>query len=400
MPQWLNRDVVGMTITSFLSDVGHEMVTVVLPGFLHAIGVPAGDLGWIEGSADGAASFLKLGTGWISDRIGRRKPIVAGGYFVTTTALALLAAAVSWPLVALGRVLSWMGRGIRSPLRDAMLADTVAPEARGKVFGLHRAGDTVGAVLGPLLGVFLLARLPHLTPAEPFRIIFLISLLPGLGAVAAFVLLVREHAHAPRQGLRFHHALRQLEAPFRRFLRGVGVFGLGDFSHTLLILAATQMLAPVYGLVRAAQIAGILYVLHNVVYAAASFPIGALADHMSKPRLLAAGYALGGLTTVALALLVSGHHTSFAAWAGVFTAAGAYLAVEDALEGAAPADLLAPSARGTGYGVMGAVNGVGDFAASALVGAFWGFSPATAFGISAALMLAGAGLMAASAEYR
>jgi MFS family permease len=386
-----------MTITSFLSDVGHEMVTVVLPGFLHAIAVPAGALGWIEGSADGAASFLKLGTGWISDRIGRRKPIVAGGYFVTTAALALLAAAVSWPLVAFGRVLSWMGRGIRSPLRDAMLADAVTPEVRGKVFGLHRAGDTVGAVLGPLLGVYLLARLPHLTPAAPFRMIFLISLVPGLGAVAAFVLLVREHAHAARRGLRLHHALRQLQPPFRRFLRGVGVFGLGDFSHTLLILAATQMLAPVYGLVRAAQFAGLLYVLHNLVYAAASFPIGALADRMSKPRLLAAGYALGGLTTVALALLITGRHTGLAAWAGIFAAAGAYLAAEDALEGAVPADLLAPALRGTGYGVMGAVNGVGDFAASALVGAFWELSPAAAFGLSAALMLTGAALMAASA---
>jgi len=189
---WLNRNVVGMTVTSFLGDAAHEMVTAVLPGFLGTIGVAASALGWIEGVSDASASFVKLGAGWYSDRLGHRKGIVALGYFLTGTALAILAVAVSWPLVLLGRVVSWFGRGIRGPLRDAMLSESVSPEARGKAFGLHRAGDTLGAVVGPLIGVGLLAFLPAPNAAAPFRVIFLLSLIPGVASVLSFVLLVRE----------------------------------------------------------------------------------------------------------------------------------------------------------------------------------------------------------------
>lgn len=391
---WLNRDVAGMTLTSFLSDANHEMVTAVLPGFLGAIGAPAGALGWIEGVADASASFLKLGTGWYSDRIGRRKGIAAAGYFVTPAALALLAAAVTWPLVLLGRMLGWMARGTRSPLRDAMLADAVAPEARGKAFGLHRAGDTVGAVLGPLAGVWLLARLPAPHPAAPFRSIFLLSLIPGLAAVAVFVLMVREPSRPARRELRLGHALRGLPRVFTRFLRGVGVFGLGDFSHTLLILAATELLRPRYGTLRAVQLAALLYVLHNLVYATASFPIGALADRVSKVKLLVAGYVLAALVALGIAALMAEHRGSLGLLAAVFAAAGAAVAAQDALEGAIPAALVPGPLRGTAYGLQGTVNGVGDFVASGLVGALWATSAATAFAIAAALMFAGAVLLA------
>jgi predicted MFS family arabinose efflux permease len=155
--RWLNRNVIGMAVTSFLSDAGHEMVTAILPGFLSTLGVAASALGWIEGVSDASSSFVKLGSGWYSDRIGHRKAIVSVGYFLTGTALALFAAAISWPLILLACVISWFGRGVRSPLRDAMRAESVTPDVRGKAFGLHRAGDTVGAIIGPLLGVWLLS---------------------------------------------------------------------------------------------------------------------------------------------------------------------------------------------------------------------------------------------------
>lgn len=387
---WLNRDVAGMTITSFLSDAGHEMVTAVLPGFLGTIGVAAAALGWIEGISDASASFVKLSAGWYSDRIGHRKAIVSLGYFLTGTALAILAAAVSWPLVLLGRVIAWLGRGIRSPLRDAMLAESVAPEARGKAFGLHRAGDTIGAVVGPLIGVGLLAILPARNPAAPFRTIFLLSLIPGLAAVVSFVVLVHEKRRPENRNLRFWSALRDLPKPYTRFLEGVGLFGLGDFSHTLLILAATQLLTPSHGAVRAAQIAGLLYVLHNVLYAGASFPIGSLADRMDKTKLLAAGYFLGVLTAAGIAALMARGIPNISQLAIVFALAGIYIAMEDALEGVIPADMVSSHSRGTAYGLMGTVNGVGDFGASALVGTLWAaVSPAAAFDCAAVLMLAG-----------
>jgi MFS family permease len=387
---WLNRDVVGMTITSFLSDAGHEMVTAVLPGFLGTIGVAAAALGWIEGVSDVSASFVKLGAGWYSDRIDHRKPIVSIGYFLTGTALALFAAAISWPLVLLGRVISWIGRGIRSPLRDAMLAESVPPAARGKAFGLHRAGDTVGAVVGPPIGVGLLAILPAPNASAPYRSIFLLSLIPGLASVLSFVLLVRERHRPGNRNLRFWAAVRDLPKPYTRFLQGVGVFGLGDFSHTLLILAAMQLLTPAYGPVRAAQIAALLYVLRNVLYAGASLPIGVLADRMDKTKLLATGYLLGVLTAASMASLMSLNVPSVVQLAFIFALAGIYIAVEDALEGAIPADMVPSESRGTAYGLMGTVNGFGDFGASVLVGTLWTtVSPAAAFDCVGALMLAG-----------
>lgn len=392
---WLNRDIVGMTLTSLLSDAGHEMVTTVLPGFLLALGAPAAALGYIEGAADAASSFVKLASGWYSDRVGRRKGAVTGSYAVTAGALALFAVAASWPLVLLFRVISWISRGVRSPLRSAMLSDAVRPEARGKAFGLHRAGDTVGAVLGPLAGIWLLARLPHLSAAAPYRAIFLLSLLPGGLAVAAFAALVSDRRHPARHGLKLWHAVRGLPGVFGRFLRGVGVFGLGDFSHTLLILAATVLLTPRYGSVRAVQWAALLYVVHNVFYATAAYPIGALADRTHKPRLLASGYGLAAAVAAATAWLMARHLASLWALGAIFAAAGVYIAVQDALEGAIPADLVPAPDRATAYGVLGAVDGAGDFIASVLVGTLWtAISPAVAFAAAAALMLAGATTLA------
>lgn len=388
---WLNRNVAGMTVTSFLSDAGHEMVTAVLPGFLGTIGVAAGALGWIEGIADASSSFVKLGAGWYSDRIGHRKGIVGAGYFLTGTALALFAAAASWPLVLVGRALGWFGRGIRGPLRDAMLAESVAPRHRGKAFGLHRAGDTLGAIVGPLAGVGLLSVLPAHSASAPFRQIFLLSLIPGLGSVASFLVLVREKKRPASSRLGLRTALGDLPVAYRRFLRGVGLFGLGDFSHTLLILAATQLLSPAYGGVRAAKISALLYVLRNVIYAVASFPIGSIADRTNKVALLAAGYSIGVLTAAGIAFLMATRVPSVAHLAIVFCAGGLYIAVEDALEGMIPAEMVPARSRGTAYGMMGTVNGIGDLGASALVGSLWTLvSPSVAFAAAGFLMLLGA----------
>ncbi|HLG94803.1 MAG TPA: MFS transporter [Bryobacteraceae bacterium] len=392
--RWLNRSVIGMAVTSFLSDAGHEMVTAVLPGFLSTLGIAAAALGWIEGVSDASSSFVKLGAGWYSDRIGHRKAIVSLGYFLTGTALALFAAAISWPLILLGRVVSWFGRGIRSPLRDAMLAESVAPEVRGKAFGLHRAGDTMGAIVGPLLGVWLLSALPHPNPSAPFRTIFLVSLIPGLASVLAFALLVQEKRRPANRSLQFWGALRDLPKPYTRFLQGVGVFGLGDFSHTLLILAATQLLTPVHGSVRASEIAALLYVLRNAVYAAASYSVGVLADAMDKTKLLATGYLLGVLTAAMMAGSLALNDPSLTRLVAVFSCAGIYIAIQDALEGAIPADLVPAESRGTAYGLMGTVNGVGDLTASVLVGTLWtAASPAIAFDAAAAVMIVGSLLL-------
>ncbi|HWQ55863.1 MAG TPA: MFS transporter [Bryobacteraceae bacterium] len=394
VPKWLNRNVTGLTITSFCADVGYEMVTAVLPGFLNTIGVAAAALGWIEGAADALASFVKLGAGWYSDRIGHRKGIVAFGYFLSGTALALFALAVSWPLVLAGRMIAWFGKGIRGPLRDAMLAESVDAETRGRAFGLHRAGDTMGAVLGPLIGVALLGMLPAPMPDAPFRGVFLFSLVPGIVAVASILILVRETRRPPDRHLRLWISVRNLPKPYLRFLTGVGLFGAGDFSHTLLVLGAAQLLEPHLGMVRAAQAGALLYVVRNGLYAAASFPVGLVADRMDKQRLLAAGYVAGALTSFAVAVVFAWNISGPVWLALLFGAAGVYIAMEDALEGAIPADLVPLESRGTAYGLMGSVNGVGDLVASVLVGTLWtAVSPAAGFIAAGILMASGAVLV-------
>jgi MFS family permease len=394
---WLNRNVLGMGLTSLLSDAGHEMATAIMAGFLAVLGAPVYALGVIEGVSDALASFVKLGAGWWSDRLGHRKAITTAGYALTGGAMALFAAAVSWPLVLVGRLVGWFGRGIRGPLRDAMLAESVAPADRGKAFGFHRAGDTLGAIIGPLVAaglMFFLQPYASENPSMPFRIIFLLTLVPGLGSAVAFGLMVTEKRRPANHGIQFWASVRALPRNFRRFLVGVGIFGAGDFSHTLLILAATQLLTGSHGTVPAAQIAALLYALRNVLYTAASYPVGSLSDHFSRRGLLVLGYVLGAVVMVGFAItfLTSANRIL---WLGVlFSLAGVYIAVEDALEGVLTADLVPEeSIRGTAYGVMGTVNGVGDLLSSTVVGLLWSFNPAAGFGYAAVVMLLGAAML-------
>src|ERR1700685_4007727 len=269
MPRWLNRNVWGMTITSMLSDACYEMVLAVLPGFLPIIHVAAAALGWIEGASDAFSSFLKLFAGYYSDKIGRRKWMIVLGYLFTGTGLSIFSIAVTWIPILLGRMVSWFGKGIRGSLRDAMLSESVDPEVRGRAFGFHRAGDTVGAVIGPLAGVVLLSFLHDKPPDLPFRRIFLLSLIPGLCAPLVFALMVKETRRQPQPRKQLVASMRQLPPAFRRFLLSVGLFGSGDFSPTLLTLAAATLLRPAYGPIRAAQLAALLYVIRNGIYAGA-----------------------------------------------------------------------------------------------------------------------------------
>lgn len=395
MSRWLNRNVWGMTITSMLSDACYEMVLAVLPGFLPIIHVAAAALGWIEGASDAFSSFLKLFSGWYSDKIGHRKWMIVLGYLFTGTGLSIFSTAVTWIPILLGRVVSWFGKGIRGSLRDAMLSESVDAEVRGRAFGFHRAGDTVGAIVGPLAGAALLSFLPRVfpngSPDIPFRTIFLLSLIPGLTAPLVFAFLVRETPRQPRPGMKLVASIRQLPRAFRRFLVAVGVFGAGDFSPTLLTLGAATLLRSQHGPVRAAQLAALLYVVRNIVYAGASFPIGALADRMAKLPLLSGGYFCEALAAGATALLFLRSSAAFPILTAVFIVSGVFAAAKDTLEAAIPPDLTKAAKRGIVYGTLGAVNGAGDLIASALTGTLWtAVSPVVAFGTAAALMTIGA----------
>lgn len=391
--RWLNRTVAGAGITSALGDFCYETTTVILPGFLAVLGIPAAALGIIEGIADAVASFTKMVSGYIADKLGHRKLLVLVGYGLTPVGQALIALALSWPLILLGRMVSWFGKGLRGPLRDAIVIQAVSAETRGRAFGFHRAADTVGAVLGPLLGVALLGLAQGWQwsdDAGPFRFVLWLSLIPGVLAVVAFLTLVQDPQHSPNPALKFFGSLRGLPPRFKRYLGAVGIFGVGDFSHALLILAATTLLSTSMGVVQAAQVAGLLYVGRNVVQVAASWPVGWLADRVGHLPVLVAGYALGTATAVLTTLAFWFGVDDVVLLAGIFFIAGLYVAVQEALESTVTAAMVQTETLTLSIGALGTVNGTAKFLSSATVGVVWtAISPEFAFALAAACMLAG-----------
>jgi MFS family permease len=383
---WLNRTVLGVGLTSLFSDWSHETATAVLPAFLAAIGAGPVWLGAIEGISDGLSSFTKLAAGHYTDRLKRRKPLAVFGYAFTALATASFAFATHAYQVLLGRAAAWLGRGVRSPAKKALLAADVPPNAYGRAFGLERLMDTVGAIAGPLTALWLLEATGH-----SYHKVFLWTLLPGLIAVASFWLLVRERPVAKRPQRSFLIGLKALPPSFRRLLVGVGIFGAGDFSHSLLILYATRMLTPAHGMARAASYAVGLYTLHNVFYAGSAYASGWLSDHIPhRKAVLAAGYGLAGVTAI---LLCTGTN-SLSLLAVIFILAGLYIGTEEALEDSLTAEIVPKELHGMAFGTLAAVNAVGDFLSSLLVGFLWSaFNVQTAFSASAFLFFLGAFLI-------
>ena len=380
---WLNRTVLGVGLTSLFSDWSHEIATAVLPAFLATIGAGPAWLGAIEGIADGLSSFTKLGAGYYTDRLKHRKPLAVFGYAFTALSTASFAFATHAYHVLFGRAAAWLGRGVRSPAKKALLAADVSPSAYGRAFGLERLMDTIGAIVGPLTALWLLEASKH-----NYRTVFLWTILPGMIAVLSFWLLVRERPIEGRKQQSFFTGLRALPGTFRRFLLGVGIFGAGDFSHTLLILYASRMLAPAHGVAHAASLAVGLYTLHNVFYAASAYISGWISDHVPHRKvILAAGYALAGVTAI---LLTTAPHNLWLL-AVIFILAGLYVGTEEALEDSLAAELIPKEQHGMAFGTLAAVNAVGDFLSSLVVGFLWSaVSVRAAFSFSAALFFLGA----------
>ena len=381
--RWLSRTVLGIGLASLLSDLSHETVTSILPALLASMGLAAGALGTIEGVADGLSSLAKLYGGWWTDRLEHRKRLCAGGYAAMAAATGIIASATAWPVLLLGRAGAWISRGLRTPARKALLADAVAAENYGRAFGFERMMDTIGAILAPLAAMALL-RL-----GITGRTVLWLALIPAVAATFAILLLVREGYHKPNPHP-FMMNVRNLPAAFKRFLKGVGIFGSGDFAHSLLILYAVSALTPSRGAASAAAVAAGLYALHNVFYAGVSYPIGALADRSNKYVLLAIGYACGAVTAV----LLMSNVTSLAMLAAIFVLGGIYVGIEETVEDSLAAELLPHQLRGTGFGAMAVVNGIGDFISSITVGWLWmAYGPQAGFAFAFVLMTIGSGFV-------
>ena len=348
------------------------MVLAVLPLFITAgLGAPAYAVGLVEGVADGSSALIKVWSGWYSDGIAWRKRLAAGGYGATGLGFALLVAVSSWPQVLLSRALAWIGRGLRQPIRSAMLAGSVEKRDLGKAFGLHEAMDTAGALIGPATA-FLLLSTHH-----GFRTVFAVAIIPGALALMLFVLVTRD----PRKAA---VAAKQpdfkLPAPFWRLMIPIGIFGFGNFATAFFTLRVAQILQPELSAGAATAAAVGFYLAHNAVGTAVSFPAGWLADRVGKAPVLGSAYATFGLACV---IGIVGH-----GWLGVALLAllvGATTPVMTSVEQSLSGSLVGEDRLGTAYGVLNGINGAGDLASSVLAGVLWMASPVTAMGFGAVL---------------
>ena len=379
--RWLNRTVLGIGMASLFSDWSHEIATAVLPTFLATMGVAAAWLGIIEGVSDGLSSVAKMGSGFYTDKLQRRKPIAVAGYIVTALGTASFGLATTAWHVLIARASAWLGRGVRTPVKKALLAAAVTRETYGRAFGFERMMDTIGAIVGPASALLLLAAFHHHYPP-----LFAVTLIPGLIAAAFIAFVVKEKERKPVSHVSFGERLRSLPKPYRKFLVAVGLFGSGDFAHTMLILLATQKLTPALGAAKAASLAVGFYVAHNLFYAAFAPIAGWLADHFKKPLVLATGYALAAVMAVLIITLPATIWT----FVLVFVLGGVYVGIEETLEDSLCAELVNEEQHGMAFGVLATVNGVGDFLSSIVVGLLWTeFGTAVAFGYSAVLFVLG-----------
>jgi MFS family permease len=372
--KWLNRNVAAMGLTSLFSDASHEMATSTLPSFLTEMVGPAAApqlLGLISGLSDASSSFVKTFSGWFSDKLGKRKTLTVLGYTLTGIFVGLIGFARNWFEVLIYKISAWIGRGTREPPRDALLADSVNKKYYGHAFGFHRAMDTLGAIIGPLLAFFLI-------PIIALRNIFFVSFIPGLLAVLIIAIGVKERGKKPLGKVKgLIGNIRCLPNDFKLFMFIMLVFGIGNFNRTLLLLRTQEILTPVNGIIIAGSMAVLFYVIRNIAQATADYGVGALSDKFGKKFLLASlGFFLFGV--MSLGFIYATANVFYFVF--LFVLSGISAAVYTALERAYAADLLPSEIRGTGYGVLNTIDGIGDFISSFVVGTLWVvISPSTGF---------------------
>jgi len=378
--RWLNRNVLGIGLADLAADANYEMVLAVLPLFITAgLGAPAFTVGLVEGVADGSSAAIKVWSGWYSDRVAWRKSLAVGGYAATGFGFALLVAVSSWPQVLLSRAFAWIGRGLRQPIRSAMLAGSVEKADLGKAFGLHEAMDTAGARIGPATAFVLLST--H----HGFRTVFAVAVIPAVFAFAFYAVLTRD----PRRGRRTERPSGiKLPAFFWRLMLPIGVFGFGNFATAFFTLRVAQILQPELSAPAATAAAVGFYLAHNAVGTAVSFPAGWLADRIGKVHVLATAYLLFGL---ACAVAIVGH--GWAAVAGLAILMGAQAPVVTSVEQSLSGSLVEERELGTAFGVLNGVNGAGDLASSVLAGVLWMVGPGVAMGFGFVLSVSASAIL-------
>ncbi len=378
MPAKPSRNVVVLGIVSFLNDVSSEMTLTILPLFLaNVLGAPTAVIGLIEGIAETTASLVKVYAGWLSDKVRKRKILALVGYSISAFSKPLLYFAQSWSAVGLIRFADRVGKGVRTAPRDALIADSSRADRRGLSFGLHRALDTGGAVVGLSLAAFIvyMGQRGALTLERAvFQRLVLFAAIPGFLAVLTLMFGVVDvaprQAHQPAERLRFQWG--GWDRRFYGFLVAVVLFTLGNSSDAFLVLRAQTLHV-------AAAFVVVLLIVQNITYALISTPAGALSDRWGRKRLILMAWGLYALVYLGFALAQSAWH----AWA-LFAVYGVYYGIAEGVGKALVADVVAPERRGTAYGLYHTAVGLTAFPASLIAGILWqGIGPWPGWGPSA-----------------
>ncbi|MFZ2098408.1 MAG: MFS transporter [Anaerolineales bacterium] len=377
----LHPNIWFLTIGSFLTDVSSEMLTNLIPLFLYnVLGVQTSIIGLIDGIAETTASLVKIYSGALSDRLGKRKTLTVLGYAVSTISKPFLYFATTWEWVLGVRFSDRVGKGVRTAPRDALLADSTKSNQRGLAFGLHRAGDTAGAFVG--LGIAaLIIWLTQSGAAEltrhTFQDVVLASIIPAVLAVLILAFGVKEVATARKQTTNLPTLnWKNFDKRFRAFLIVVIIFTLGNSSDSFIILRGQNRGLTVL------QIMGMLMTF-NAIYALLAGPLGSLSDRVGRRKLMLIGWTIYGLVYLGFAL----SHTGVQIWI-LYAIYGIYYALTEGVAKALVADIVPQEQRGTAYGLFNAAIGFSALPASLIAGVLWQvISPAAPFFFGASLAI-------------
>ncbi|HWZ58669.1 MAG TPA: MFS transporter, partial [Gemmatimonadaceae bacterium] len=355
----ITRNVVVLGWVSFLTDVASEMLYPVMPLFLvGTLGASPALLGVIDGIAEGVSSGLRWIAGALSDRYRRRQPFVVAGYALSAVSkpvMGLASVAVGWPLFLLGRCSDRLGKSIRTSARDALIADSTEPQYRGVAFGFHRALDTLGAVVGPLVALLVVT----IRPGTSLTWLFLVAFVPGLLSAGLALVAVRDVPHEPGRAAP-PSILQRFPRAFWTLIAANALFSLGNSSDAFLILRSTEL-----GLTLARVICA--YALYNAVYALGAIPLGRLSDRIGRKPVL-----IGGWCTYAVVYLAFARaNVAWAPWV-LLPVYGLYQAFSDGVSKAMVSDVVPTQQRAGAIGLFYTVSGLGQLIASVVTGALWG----------------------------
>jgi len=365
----ISKNVFVLGLVSFFNDVASEIIYPIVPIFLTSVlGAPVAVVGLIEGIAESTASVLKVVSGWLSDKLQKRKPFVVAGYSFSAISKPLLSLALSWPFVLFARFIDRFGKGTRTSARDALIAESSENSLRGRSFGFHRALDTSGAVVGPLIALMAIHFLDN-----NFRLIFFLAFIPACIGIL-LLLLVKEKAKGKNLPPTLNLSWRNLNPSFKIFLLISFVFALGNSSDVFLILRAQNLGLSVTLVV-------VLYVLFNFTYAIFSMPAGIVSDKIGPKKVLLTGFLL--FSGVYLFFGVS--HSSSSLWL-LFPIYGMYMALTEGVGKAYISNLVPQEKTGMAFGVYQTTIGLCTFFASLIAGLLWTYVGVSAPFIFGSLM--------------